>query len=188
MAASVEESSANCGPPGPVQVRKAVPDDAPAIAAVHVASWQTAYEGLLPGEFLAGLSVESRARHWEATIAACSRDHLMVVEVGDAVAGFAHAGPSRDEDPGPATGELYMLYLAPHAWGLGMGRALHDRVLEQLAADGCSKATLWYLGTNRRARAFYERQGWAQTDGVRTQEFGGQVVTDYRLGRSLTTR
>ena len=188
MAASVEEFSANSGPPVPVQVRKAVPDDAPAIAVVHVASWQLAYAGLLPGEFLAGLSVENRARHWEATIAACSRDHLMVVEVGDAVAGFTHAGPSRDEDAGPATGELYTLYLAPHAWGLGIGRALHDSALEHLAADGCATATLWHLGTNRRARAFYERQGWSQIDGVRTQAFGGHVVTDYRLGRSLTTR
>ena len=28
----------------------------------------------------------------------------------------------------------------------------------------------------------------AALDGVRTQAFGGHVVTDYRLGRSLTTR
>jgi hypothetical protein len=47
--------------------------------------------------FLAGLSVEDRARHWAVAIDATSRDHLVVVEVGGGVAGFAHVGPSRDE-------------------------------------------------------------------------------------------
>ncbi len=180
------EPSATPGPPGTVPVREVVPDDAPAIAAVHVVSWQKGQAGLRSAVFLAGLSVEDRARHWAVTIDATSRDHLVVVEVevGGGVAGFAHVGPSRDEYAGPATGELYTLDVTPHAWGgWGIGRALHYGALELLAADGCAAATPWYLGTNRRARTFHERKGWSQIAGVRTQESGDR---DYRLPTGAT--
>jgi hypothetical protein len=38
-----------------VSIRAATPDDAVAIAHVHVESWRTTYEGIVPGEYLAGL-------------------------------------------------------------------------------------------------------------------------------------
>jgi hypothetical protein len=41
-------------------IRQAILEDAEAIAKVHVASWQAAYKGLMPAEFLASLSVERR--------------------------------------------------------------------------------------------------------------------------------
>jgi len=43
-----------------VEVRQAVPEDASAIAAVHVGSWQAAYRGLLTYELLDGLSAAQR--------------------------------------------------------------------------------------------------------------------------------
>ena len=41
-------------------VRPAIPEDAPAIARVHVASWRETYAGIVPDEFLASLKVERR--------------------------------------------------------------------------------------------------------------------------------
>ena len=46
--------------PAGVVIREATPDDARAIAEVHVASWRWAYRGDLPAEFLDGLSVDDR--------------------------------------------------------------------------------------------------------------------------------
>jgi hypothetical protein len=43
---------------------RACPDDAEAIARVHVDSWRTTYQGILPDEVLAGLSVERRRAFW----------------------------------------------------------------------------------------------------------------------------
>ena len=48
----------------PVVVRPVTVDDAWGLAAVHVASWQWAYAGLLPAGQLAALSVEDRAARW----------------------------------------------------------------------------------------------------------------------------
>ena len=45
----------------PVQFRLAVPGDEQAVAVVHVRSWQVAYRGLMPDEYLDGLRPQDRA-------------------------------------------------------------------------------------------------------------------------------
>ena len=190
-------------PASPYRVRPARPGDARAIATVHVASWQQAFAGLLPVRFLADLSVDRQTDNWSAWIAGPPTHHVLVVETeGDAgaegaaagdgagrarsaIVGLAQAGPSRDGDAPPGTGELYTLYLLADTWNLGVGKLLHDAVLTHLSEDGHHRVTLWVLGTNTRARNFYQRRGWRQVAGERTQEFGGSVVTDYRYGRPL---
>jgi hypothetical protein len=47
-----------------VIIRIATIDDAIDIAAVHVRSWQTAYRGMIPDDFLASQSVEKRLPMW----------------------------------------------------------------------------------------------------------------------------
>src|SRR4030095_1198510 len=47
-----------------VEVRKATAQDASGIAFVHVRSWQVAYRGHMPDEFLDGLDVEKRTHMW----------------------------------------------------------------------------------------------------------------------------
>jgi ribosomal protein S18 acetylase RimI-like enzyme len=195
--------------PPPYRVRPARPGDARAIAAVHVVSWQAAFAGLLTDRFLADLSVEARTDDWSSWIGGPPTNHVLVVEkeagtgsggdagvggdgeggsdaeAGGGIVGLAHAGPSRDGDAPPGTAELYTLYLLADTWDLGVGSLLHDAVLSRLSGDGCDGVTLWVLGTNTRARRFYQRRGWRQVAGERTQEFGGSVVTDYRYGRPL---
>ncbi len=170
---------------GTVAVRAAVPGDSRAIAAVHVDAWQVAYRGLLPDDYLAGLSREQRAGLWSGILADPSSGHVLVVEQDDTIVGFAHAGPSGDDDAGPDTAELYTIYVRPDAWGRGCGADLMAAVLDDLRGDGYRSVTLWMLSTNDRARRFYLHQGWSEGTGVRTQEFGGQVVTDHRFVRPI---
>ncbi len=155
------------------------------MAAVHVDAWRAAYRGLLPDAYLAELSVEARAGLWSGILADPSPGHVVVAELGGHIVGFAHGGPSGDDDAPVTTGELYTLYLRSDVWGQGHGRALMEAVLERLRADGYTAVSLWMLSTNDRARRFYRRQGWSATSGERTQEFGGQVVTDHRFARVL---
>ncbi len=166
-------------------MRSAVAADAPAIAEVHVASWRAAYRGLLPDEYLDSRTVEVRTQQWDAVLADPGPGHVLVAVLGDRVVGFAQVRPSGDADAPPGTGELRTIYLHPDAWDRGLGRALHDEALQRLEADGHRSATLWMLSTNDRARRFYLRHGWSLIPGLRTQEFGGLVVTDVRFGRSV---
>ena len=44
-------------------LRPAEPEDAMAVARVHVRSWQMGYKDLLPQDYLASLQPEERARY-----------------------------------------------------------------------------------------------------------------------------
>jgi GNAT superfamily N-acetyltransferase len=77
------------------------------------------------------------------------------------VAGVEIAGVvmwGRDPDD-PAIGHVARLYVNPDRWGGGIGRALHDHALGQLADDGTSTAALWVLDGSDRARAWHEQLG-----------------------------
>jgi putative acetyltransferase len=55
---------------------------------------------------------------------------------------------------------LQRLYVREGAWGGGLARELHAAALEALREGGTTRASLWCLAENPRARRFYERQGW----------------------------
>ena len=167
-----------------VALRDARVADASGIAAMHVASWRAAYPGLLPAAVLDGLSVARRTTTWRRVLAD-RHQFVVVAELDGCVVGVGHAGPGRDADLGPTTGQLTTLYLAPGTWGAGTGRALHDAALDRLSTAGNDSAVVWMLSTNDRARRFYERLGWVRDRILRVQQFGGRVVIDHRLSRPL---
>jgi hypothetical protein len=84
-----------------ISVRAAETRDAPAIARVHVRSWQVGYRGLVPDAVLDALSALERERDWRGWLHD-ERSSTLVAEFDGAVAGFATTiTPSRDEDAGP---------------------------------------------------------------------------------------
>jgi len=48
-----------------MQIRNAQPNDAFEVAMVHVTSWQVAYRGILPAEYLEELRVEDRVQKYD---------------------------------------------------------------------------------------------------------------------------
>lgn len=158
-------------------VRPARLGDARRIAEVHVRSWQTAYRGLMPDDFLDALSPDARAE-WRALRLGGLPDRwaMLVVEEAGTVVGFADTGPCRDEDRDPrVTGELFAMYLHPDYWHRGLGRLLMGGVVARLRADDFQSATLWVLRENSRARRFYEAAGWT-IDGAQRAEALGPVM------------
>ncbi len=168
---------------GGVEVRRARVGDAADIAAVHVASWQQAYRGLMPAELLDSLSVPARTQRWatnlEGTAAGAA---TFVAELDGELIGFASIGPCRDEDAETAA-ELWALYLHPRHWDAGHGHVLHAHAVQALAATGATEATLWVLTTNDRARRFYERHGWAADGATKVVALAGAELAEsrYRL-------
>jgi ribosomal protein S18 acetylase RimI-like enzyme len=160
-------------------LRWAVPDDADDLADVHVASWQGAYRGILPDEYLAGLDRASRARWWRGFIVDGARVHVVVTDTS--VVGFCHAADSDDE----GWGEVFSIYVHPDHWGAGHGRSLLAAGEAGLANAGHRRALLWVLEDNDRGRRFYERQGWAVGSHFRIEEIGGVQVTELRYEKDL---
>jgi len=173
-------------------VRPAGPGDAPGIATVHVRSWQAAYRGLLPQDFLDGMVVSAeRADRWRQIVgadAAAGRVTFVATsDAGDAdtVLGFAHMAPARDGDADATTGELIAIYALPDAFGTGVGRALMRAGLDWLTAAGYTQASLWVLEGNARAIRFYEAAGWRDDGTGKTDELAGVTVIERRYRRAL---
>ena len=146
-------------PPGPVIVVPATIDDADAIAALHAESWQSAYRGLLPDEFLDGPVVGNRLRHWRARMRAPDPDRRLVLKaVADrALVGFACV--LLDEEP-EAGALLDNLHVKPARKGGGIGWRLLQQSREWVGAVAPGERVhLWVIEGNLAARRFYDRQG-----------------------------
>jgi hypothetical protein len=71
-----------------VHIRAASPTDARGIAAVHVASWRTTYRGIVPADYLAGLSADAREHSWRRQLASyAARSSAWRSGVGSLVSG-----------------------------------------------------------------------------------------------------
>jgi GNAT superfamily N-acetyltransferase len=155
-------------------IRVAGPEDAAAIAEVHVRSWQAAYEHLLGAERLAGIDVERRRRLWEGALA--ERTPIWVAESDGRVVGFVSIGDSRDAE---GEGELYSIYALPAAWGTGAGPGLMAAARDALR-ERYETSILWVAEDNPRARRFYEREGWTLDGARKEDELLGVKVAEVR--------
>ncbi|SDY51727.1 L-amino acid N-acyltransferase YncA [Micromonospora pattaloongensis] len=148
-------------------IRRERPEDAAAVADVHVRTWQTAYAGLMPPEVLGRLNPAAWAQR-RRDVGTADPDHPFVTLVAaeaDAVLGFATVGPYRNnQDPDDldgAHGELLSMYVDPLRWGEGVGRALMAAVLAETSDRAWRQLRLWVLAGNTRGRRFFERAGLA---------------------------
>jgi GNAT superfamily N-acetyltransferase len=127
-------------------VRRAVVDDARAIAEIQVTGWQTAYCGLVPNAFLDGFTVQARTARWIEVLRQGSETYITEDGFGSIFR------PARDRS---APVELAALYVTPSRWRHGVGRTLLEAAL---ARD--RDVILWVFAQNDRARRFYTHMGF----------------------------
>jgi ribosomal protein S18 acetylase RimI-like enzyme len=163
-----------------MRVEPAAPEDARAIATVHVASWKRAYKDLLPAEYLASLSVAQREAVWRESLE--KKSPLLLVARGNGeVAGFVAYGPSRDAGAPASRAEVWALYLAPTAWSRGVGRMLWLAARERILLQGFDTISLWVIAANERAIRFYLAAGFKpEPDSLKEFELGGVTLQEVR--------
>lgn len=167
-----------------MNLRPAVPDDAMAVALVHVRAWQAAYRGLMPDDYLAGLRPEDRAQRYDFASLDPARPRTLVALEADTILGFATVSPARDEDAA-GHGELCALYVEPDCWGRGIGQALATAARAELYGLGFGNALLWMLTGNARAERFYRADGWTCDGSHRARQFWSITVDTVRYRRAL---
>ena len=126
-------------------IRRALPEDAEAFAACHLACWREAYAELWGSERFDDFDVKKMAVRRRKEIEAGGADHFLVEEDGEVV-GIAIAGPTKDEDA-PVERELYAIYLREAHQGSGLA----DELLQAVVGDG--PASLWVYRDIPRASA-----------------------------------
>jgi len=161
------------------RIRRATPEDAAAIAQVHVAAWGETYAAIVPEGLLAALSIEKREAIWRDMLtdfAAFQLRAVLVAELDGSIVGFGACGWQRDAGLAAKgfDGEVGSIYLRRYAQGYGLGAALLHRMFDELRGAGFDAVSLWVLTNNMAARGFYER-------------FGGRVVGEKDDVRGETT-
>lgn len=158
------------------------------MATVHVRAWQTAYRGgLMPDEYLDGLSIDERTTMWTESLErplGPRRARLVAQDDAGTVTGFILIGPEGGDDT-VDRGQLFVINVDPDHWGTGVGPALHDAGVELLRDFGFESAVLWVHPDNERARRFYERRGWRCDDVERREELLGVDVPEIRYSITL---
>ena len=165
-------SAASCPDGGEslTSIRTAIPEDAKAIAGVHVAGWQWAYVGLLPEPLLRAQSVPDRASFWRSYITDPTNWPVFVAADGEDIVGFASAIAARDGDLDDSkVSELAAIYMLEGATGEGLGKALLERCWKESRDRSRDSMVLWVLAENDRARRFYSRHGF-EADGTSKHE------------------
>ncbi len=139
-----------------IDIRRAEPGDAAAIADVHQEAWRGAYAGIIPHKALTSM-INRRGRTWWAD-AIRRAASVLVVELGGEVVAYATLGRNRAREL-PQQGEIYELYVLPEYQGIGLGTRLFDAAREKLSAHGLSGLVVWALEENDNALAFYSGAG-----------------------------
>ncbi len=148
----------------PATVRAALPEDAEAFTACHMACWHEAYATLWGTERLDELDEAELAQRRRVEIEAGSATHVLAERDGEVI-GVAIAGPSRDDDP-PTDLELYAIFVRAAHYGTGVSTKLLDAVTEG------KPASLWTYRDNPRASAFYVNQGFIPNGAERNDAAG----------------
>lgn len=166
-------------------VRRALPGDAAAIAAVQVITWHAAYAGLLPQEHLDRRTVEVRTAQWTDRLNEGAQIVFVAHEPDGAVVGFSSGGASSEPVEG-YDGEITTLYVLPEAQGRGAGAQLLRAMSAALRSRGFQSAWVRVLSDNAPARRFYEKLG-AEEICETTEDIDGFIYREHLYGwRDLT--
>lgn len=155
-----------------IDVRRAEPGDAMAIASTHRAAWSHAYSGVIPFKSLRTMMERRNVKWWQRAIRGSTS--ILVLDVGGTIAGYATLGLNRARAL-PEEGEIYELYLRPEYQGIGLGKRLFGEARRLLGSLGCKGVVVWTLDDNERAIDFYRHAG-GRDIAEGSESFDGKVL------------
>ncbi|RZL38040.1 MAG: GNAT family N-acetyltransferase [Rubrivivax sp.] len=154
--------------------------DADAVAALHAASWRSAYRGMLTDDFLDNGVVADRQALWRERLlgpANAPAFGIVAEEAGGRLVGFTYVLLQHD----PVWGSLVdNLHVDPGHKGGGIGRQLLQAVAGQLGAGHTQPVFLWVLDANEPAKRFYARMGAEFAEQSMAPPFGGVSLPEWR--------
>jgi GNAT superfamily N-acetyltransferase len=141
-----------------IRIREGTLNDCSAIAKVHVDSWRTTYNSIVPNEYLINMCYSDSEKRWIKRLQQADNQHKLYVAENESgtIVGFAGGGRERSGEPG-YDGELYAIYLLKEFQRQGIGKLLFKAVVDHLATQFRSML-VWVLAEND-SRYFYEALG-----------------------------
>jgi ribosomal protein S18 acetylase RimI-like enzyme len=141
-----------------IDIRPATVRDVPAIATLLVDTWRSTFTGILPDDFLSGMSQAKQEERHRRNMDRSDTAYF-VAESGNEgrIVGFADCGPSRTAELAHS-GELYAIYILSEFQRRGLGDRLVRAAASALWRQGHRSMFAWVLTINPNSR-FYEILG-----------------------------
>ena len=157
-----------------INIRKALINDAYDIAICHILSWQSAYKGIVPDEYLKNmlLDKEKLVERYRNNIENQKDCEYYCVNYLKKVIGWITINKNDETN----IGEIWAIYLQEDYWGKGYGKIMLNFAINCLKKLGSSDIFLWVFEENYRARYFYEKNNF---------EFNGVEREVDRYGKPL---
>lgn len=141
-------------------------DDLNRIAAVYVDSFVQTYQDYVPAVYLETINHEAWLNsvndHQNFFVMLQDKEVIGTASIGD--------GVGDDED----CGEILSIYLNHDYVDQGYGRLLLNAMVKELYERGYPQVILWDIKQNKRARKFYEKNGFKITKITRNLNLGNE--------------
>lgn len=177
------------GPLADASVRRAGPNDAPAVGIVQEAVWRQTYGARLPPHISEQFTAAGFASVWRRSLASPPPGvwTLLVACAGEQIIGYAALGPSQDLDGEPTTGALLELGVHPQGRRSGHGSRLLNATADILREAGATELTTWFPADAEDTRAFVDQAGLAPDGAFRDRVIAPDVtIREVRVSALLT--
>jgi len=162
-------------------IRKATPEDAKAIAEVHVESCRETYTDLIPEAVLKWMTdYEGRLKMWMRVLANENHSSFVALDETEKIVGFVNGGRPNEGAPEGYDAELYTIYMLRCQHGKGLGRKLMAALAKDLHEKGFKALHLWVFPDNP-TRFFYEHLGGIVLQD-KTFEMAGETLSERAYG------
>jgi len=168
-----------------MEIRYAVQDDIPFMGRVYVDTWKAAYQGMIPQEFLDGLSTDRWESSYHKSLDVLGMPKAAVLTEDEQVIGVSSFSKTRDADLSQEYGEIISIYVLPAYWHKGYGKQLLAWVTGELKSMGFHHCALWTLEENTRAQRAYEHFGFTRDGSRKIDEISGRQVWEVRYRMPL---
>jgi RimJ/RimL family protein N-acetyltransferase len=134
------------------------PEDAAALADLHIRSAQQGFKHIFSAEAL-DPSKDELTSDWTAWLWAnpALDRKAITVKRGDRIVGVIVTGLDHKADP--TLGRLTRAYVNPEVWGSRVAQLMFNAAIGRLREIGCTRAVTWIMEPNHRARKTVEHLG-----------------------------
>ena len=169
-----------------LSISRANLEDADTIGRITSRSWHAAYRGIVPKEYLAGITPDFRAKKFREVYPLLNGVEFYLIHADNEPVGVINLHECLKGDI-PYCGEIGVFYFLPDYWGKGLGDKAMSFALVRLQELGYHDAILWVLAETSRARRFYEKHGFVLDGSSKVISLGKELV-EVRYRQSLIRR
>lgn len=146
-----------------VSIRRVKRGDEHTLAYIQTESWKAAFKDIVDADTLSRCTEAEKATDMYRGLLNEDKGNGYILYLDNQPHCIAYWDAARDEEfSGKA--ELICIHSLPDNWHKGYGEAMMKKILGDMEIAGFKEAVLWVFTDNKRARSFYEANGFKATE------------------------